>query len=49
MHELTHILASPAHWIFEVVSDLVFAVPAYFIGRWRVRIHDRRVHGTSQN
>lgn len=43
--ELTHILADPAHWVAEFVMDFTFAIPAYFLGRWRVRVHDREKHG----
>jgi len=44
VNELLEILSSPAHWVFEGISDLVFAVPAYLLGRWRLRVHDRRKH-----
>jgi hypothetical protein len=45
MHEFIHLLTDPAHWSFEVVTDVVLAVPAYYVGKWRVRVHDRNVHG----
>lgn len=45
MDELLHILASPAHWIFELISDIAFAIPVYYFGKWRVRAHDKKVHG----
>lgn len=44
MDEFLHLLQNPAHWMFEVVTDLVLAVPAYFVGRWQVRRHDRKHH-----
>lgn len=48
MDEFLHLLTNPAHWGFEAVSDLVFAVPAYFAGMWRARrliaAHDQEVH-----
>lgn len=49
MHELGHLLTDPAHWSFEAITDLTFAVPAYLLGRWRLRVHDRRVHNTQEN
>jgi hypothetical protein len=45
MEEFQHIILSWQHWSFEAISDLAFAVPAYVVGRWSVRRHDRRVHG----
>lgn len=49
MTELTHILTDPAHWIAEGVMDTVFTglmmIPAYFIGKRRVKAHDKKVHG----
>ena len=45
MHELGHLLTNPAHWVFEVITDFVFAVPVYYFGKWRVRAHDKKVHG----
>lgn len=48
MHEFIEIVTSPGHWAFEALSDAVFAVPAYFLGRWRLRTHDRKVHSTNQ-
>ena len=45
MHEILHILTDPAHWVGELVMDTTFAIPAYLVGRWRLRVHDRTVHG----
>jgi hypothetical protein len=45
MEELSHILLDPAHWIAEFMMDFTIAIPFYFIGKWRVRVHDRNVHG----
>lgn len=46
IHELTHVLTDPAHWIAEGVMDLVFTfVVAYPLAKWRVRAHDKKVHG----
>ena len=43
--ELVHLLLNPAHWIYEGITDVAYAVPFYFIGKWRVRVHDKKVHG----
>jgi hypothetical protein len=45
IHELMHIVADPAHWVGEAVMDTTFALPFYVIGRWRLKVHDRRKHG----
>ena len=49
MTELTHILLDPAHWLAEGVMDSVFliftSIPAYFIGKRRVKKHDEKVTG----
>ena len=48
IEEVTHLLTDPAHWTFELISDLVFAVPAYMAGMWKARRmiarHDAEVH-----
>lgn len=45
MSELLHLLTNPAHWAFEVISDLAFAgVGALFARIW-VKRHDRKHHG----
>ncbi len=45
MSEFLEIVSSPGHWGFETVSNAAFALPAYFVGRWRLRVHDRKEHG----
>lgn len=46
IHDLTHVLTDPAHWVAEGVMDLVFTFAvAYPLAKWRVRVHDRKVHG----
>jgi hypothetical protein len=45
MNDFLQILTSWDHWAFEAVSDAAFAAPAYLLGRWRLRVHDRRKHG----
>ena len=46
IEELTHILLDPAHWFAEIVMDLVFTfIVAYPLAKWRVKAHDRKVHG----
>lgn len=44
MHELEHLLTNEAHWAFEAITDLTFAIPAYALGRWRLKVHDREAH-----
>lgn len=44
-NEALHIVTDPAHWIGEAVMDSTFAIPAYFLGRWRLKVHDRKKHG----
>lgn len=45
VNELGHLLTNPAHWIYEGITDVVYAIPVYFFGRWTVRRHDKKVHG----
>ena len=45
IHELTHVLLDPAHWVAEFGMDTAYAIPVYYLGTWRVRGHDRKVHG----
>ena len=44
MHEFVHILTSWEHWAFEAISDLALALPAYLLGRFGLRRHDRTRH-----
>lgn len=44
MHGFTEIVTSWDHWAFEVVSDLAFTAVGYPIAKWRVRVHDKKVH-----
>ncbi len=45
MSEFLHMLGDPAHWGFELVTDLVWTgVGACFMRVW-VRSHDRKHHG----
>lgn len=44
MHGFWEILTSWDHWAFEVVSDLAFTAVGYPIAKWRVRVHDKKVH-----
>jgi cytochrome oxidase assembly protein ShyY1 len=48
VEQTQELLTNPAHWIFEIISDIVvgavLSVPAYFLGRWQVRKHDRKEH-----
>lgn len=38
------LLRSPGHWMFEGVTDLVFAGVGAFFARFWVRAHDRKHH-----
>lgn len=40
LSETWELLQNPAHWVFEYVS----AIPAYLLGRWRLKVHDRKHH-----
>ena len=40
MEEFTHLLFSWPHWMFEVISDVLFAG----VGLLWVKYHDRRNH-----
>ncbi len=49
LNEILHIITDPAHWVGEVVMDGTLAIPAYFLGRWRLGVHDRKIHNTESN
>lgn len=49
MTELWHILTDPAHWMAEIVMDTVYTIPVYYLGKWRVRAHDRKVHNIKKD
>jgi hypothetical protein len=42
--ELLHLLTDPAHWAFEVVTDLILGAVGALAVRPLVRRHDRRHH-----
>lgn len=44
-HEFSHLMRDPAHWAFEFVGDFAGAALAWPYARWRIRVHDRKVHG----
>lgn len=55
MDELLHLLHNPAHWAFEVITDIVVGGVTFFVGailpskynpakRWLAR-HDKEHHG----
>lgn len=49
MDEFLHLLANPAHWGFEAVTDAVFGFVGYLAARpvfqrWLKR-HDKEAHG----
>ncbi len=46
MNEFLELLRNPAHWGFEIVSDLVLGAVTFAWGRGWLRRHDRNVHGT---
>lgn len=42
VNELLHILADPAHWAFEVITDLLFTGLGALVLRPLVRRHDAK-------
>lgn len=44
MSELLHLLSNPAHWAFEGISDLAFALPGFLAGRFWLKRHDAKEH-----
>lgn len=45
IHETLAVLGDPGHWVAEVIMDTVYAIPAFLLGRWSLRAHDRKTHG----
>jgi len=45
VNEFLHLLGDPAHWAFEITTDLILAGVAYLLGRIGLRRHDRTIHG----
>lgn len=38
------LLHDPAHWMFEITTDLIFAAPALVYTHFWVRRHDKAKH-----
>lgn len=49
MSEFLHLMQDPAHWGFEVVSDVVLGLVIWLPARWAFerwhKRHDREKHG----